>query len=143
MAYCTVEDVQSNMQTKFSHNSGFPRYDDVQGYVDGVAAEMDGILQAAGYAVPVTAAAAVDMLKRQNILGASCQAYHAGYRTDDILPPNAEYWCQAYNDFITRLEEGVLQLPGLTPEGPGDPVFMIVQTPPRDRYFTGQDEPLE
>jgi hypothetical protein len=143
MAYCTVADVEKAMQRKFSHNSGFPRYDDVQEYIDGVAANLNGILQAMGYTVPVTATDAVALLKRYNTFGAACQAYHAGYRTEDILPPHAEYWCNQYSEFIARLEEGAQQLPGLTPEGPDDPVFEIVQSPPRDRYFTGQDEPLE
>jgi hypothetical protein len=143
MAYCTVENVQAVMQTTFSHSSGFPLYDDVQEYVDTVSSNLDGVLQAAGYTVPVTAADAVALLKRYNTFGAACQAYHAGYRTEDILPPHAEYWCQEYRDFLSRIRKGEQQLPGLEPEGDIDPVFMIVQTPPRDRYFTGQDESLE
>lgn len=143
MAYCTVENVQAVMQTMFSRNSGYPTYEDVEGFVDNVAADIDGVLQSAGYTTPITATRAVALLKKYNELGAACQSYHAAYRTDDILPPHAEYWCQEYRDFLSRIRRGEQQLPGVTPEGDIDPVFMIVQTPPRDRYFTGQDEPLE
>ena len=143
MAYCTVENVQSVMQTQFSHNSGYPTYEDVEGFVDTVASNLDGVLQAAGYTVPVTAVKAVELLKRYNEFGAACQAYHASYYPEDVLPPRAEYWCQEYKDFLSRIRKGEQQLPGLEPEGDIDPVFMTVQTPPRDRYFTGQDEPLE
>lgn len=143
MAYCTVADVEKTMQRKFSHNSGFPTYEDVEGYIDTVASNLDGVLQAAGYTTPVTGERAVALLKRYNTFGASCQAYHAGYRTEDILPPHAEYWCQEYKDFLSRIRKGEQQLPGLEPESDIDPVFEIVQSPPRDRYFTGQDEPLE
>jgi len=143
MAYCTVENVEAVMQTKFSHNSGYPTYDDVEGFIDTVASNLDGVLQAAGYTVPVTVTAAVALLRQYNEFGAACKAFHSTYFPEDILPPRAEYWCQEYRDFLTRIRKGEQQLPGVSPEGDIDPVFMIVQTPPRDRYFTASDEPLE
>jgi hypothetical protein len=141
MAYCTVADVERLMGTKFTIDSR-PSTADVDEAIDGVSADLDGAAQASGYTVPVTGVQAVALMKRYNRYGAACTAWHTGY-VSDTLPPRVEHWCSTYRDFLKALREGKVQLPGEEPESDLDPVFAIVQQPPRDRYWTGKDEPLE
>lgn len=139
MAYCTVADVQALMGITFGVR---PTSAQVLDFIDSVAAVLDGYIQAAGYDVPVTATDAVAMLKDFNAKGAACSTWHAGY-VSDVPMPRATFWCEEYTQFKKDLRDGKVQLPGLEPESDLDPVFNIVQQPPRDGYWTGQDEPLE
>ncbi len=141
MAYCTVADVEGLMGIKFTISSR-PTSSSVQDDIDDVAAVLDGYIQAAGYDVPVTGTEAVKMLKSANKKGAACAAWHTGY-VSDVLAPRAAFWCSEYTTFKKDLRDGKVQLPGLEPESDLDPIFSIVQQPPRDRYWTGEDEPLE
>lgn len=141
MAYSTVADVEKLMGITFTI-SGRPSTDDVDEAIISVAADLDGAAQAAGYTVPVTGASAIALMKRYNTFGAACQAWHTGYVSQTIAP-RADFWCTSYRDFLKALRDGKTQLPGEEPESDLDPVFGIVQQPPRDRYWTREDEPLE
>jgi len=138
MSYCTVTDVETLMQIKFSLNSR-PNLKQVKEIIAAVAAELDGVVQAAGYTVPVTATAAKAVLTRENTLGAACECWHAGY-ISDTAPARAEYWCEQYAAFLNRLRKGEQQLPGLTPTSDLDPAFAIAPQVARDPYWgRGED----
>lgn len=141
MAYCTVEDVEKLMRMTFTI-SGRPSTADAEEMIDGVAADLDGAAQASGYTVPVTGVTAVALMKRYNRYGAACGLWHTGY-VSDTAPARVDHWCSTYRDFLKALREGKTELPGEEPESDLDPVFGIVQQPPRDRYWTSEDEPLE
>lgn len=141
MAYCTVADVEGMMGMKFTI-SGRPSTSQVEDAIDGTAADLDGAAQASGYTVPVTGATAVALMKRYNRYGAACESWHIGHISQDA-PARVDYWCSTYRDFLKALREGKTELPGEEPESDMDPVFGIVQQPPRDRYWTYEDEPLE
>lgn len=134
MAYCTVADVEALMQIKFSHGSGRPLYADVEQMITDVAADLDGVVQAAGYTVPVTTAAAVALLRRYNTYGAAVAAWHAGYVSADE-PPRVAYWRMQYEAFLARLRRGEQNLPGLTPESDLDPAWAVVPLMARDPYW--------
>lgn len=138
MAYCEPADVETLMQIRFTNNSR-PSRDQADEIIGNVAAELDGVAQAAGYTVPVTATAAVAVMKRENVLGAACECWHAGY-ISDTAPARAEYWCTQYREFLGRLKKGEQQLPGLTPESDLDPAFAVVPQMGRDTYWgRGED----
>lgn len=139
--YSTVADVETLMQIKFSLNSR-PNREQVEDILEAIAAELDGVAQAAGYTVPVMATAAKAVMARENTLGAACECWHAGY-VSDTAPARAEYWCTQYSDFLNRLRKGEQQLPGLLPASDLDPAFGIVPLVPRDPYWGRGEDDLE
>lgn len=140
-SYCTIGDVEQQMRHTFSI-SGHPDIDEVEAMIVNTSSRLNGVAQAAGYTVPVTGTLALELMKEACINGVSCNAWHTAYMSD-AAPPRAEYWCKEYRDFLTALRKNEIELPGLTPESDLDPVFAIVQQPPRDQFWTGRDEPLE
>jgi hypothetical protein len=138
MAYCTVEDLEKEMQLTVSIG-GRPDREDVEAIITDVAAELDGIAQAAGYTVPVTNSQAVALLKRYNTVCACVSVWHSGF-ISDAAPARVEYWDKQCEAFKMRLKKGEQQLPGLTPTSDIDPVFSIVAFPNRDRYWRTDEE---
>ena len=137
MAYCSVKDVEDLLGTKFSHDSR-PPVREVESMIDVTAAELDGVAQAAGYAVPVSAADAVKLLKRYNIFGAAVPAWHTMI-VDADEPSRVTYWREQYDAFIGRLRRGEQQLPGESADSEEDIAFEIAPHPQRDRFWlTGE-----
>lgn len=138
MSYCSVDHVAARTGFTYSATSK-PTYDEVVEIIANIAAEMDGVLQAAGYTVPVAGAQAVAMLKHYNVLGAAYQAWHAGVSGTDRFP-KVEAWQTDYRDFLSRIRKGEQQLPGISPLSDIDAAFGIVPTTRRDYYWsTGQE----
>lgn len=138
MAYCDVEDIEKEMQLTVSIG-GRPDRDDVDAIIDDVAAELDGIAQAAGYTVPVTGTQAVALMKRYNTICACVAVWHSGF-VSDAAPARVDYWDKQCEGFKSRLRKGDQQLPGLTPESDIDPAFEIVRLPNRDRYWRTRED---
>ena len=110
MPYCTVAEVQALTGITYSSITR-PTTTEVTEFVSDVAAEIDGVLQAAGYALPITDSAALNLLGRYNKFGAAVQAWHAGFNSNDE-PPRVEYWRTAYEAFLNRIRKGEQELPG-------------------------------
>lgn len=111
MAYCLVADVQRLTGVTFTSTSR-PTTSDVETIIATVSADLDGILNAAGYSVvPAVDATALLLLKQYSAMGAAVQSWHAGFLSDDE-PPRVEFWRTQYEAFITRLREGTQVLPG-------------------------------
>lgn len=140
-SYCTIEDVEEQMGVTFTPTTR-PTLADIENYIVNTSSRLNGVAQASGYAVPVTGTLALELMKDACINGVACRAWHGGY-VSDTAPPRVDYWCQEYKDFLAALRKNEIELPGLTPESDLDPVFAIVQQPPRDQLWTGEDEPLE
>ena len=137
MAYCTVDEVEDLMGATFSATSR-PNTDEVTAAIDGVSGEIDGVLQATGYTLPVTNADALALLKRYTKFGAAAQAWHTGYVSDDE-PARVSYWREAYDGFIARLRRGEQQIPGEVIDDEENIAFEIVPHVQRDRYWlTGE-----
>jgi len=114
-----------------------PKTDEALSAVDTVASEIDGVLQAAGYTLPVTNASALSLLKRYNKFGAAAQAWHSGFTSDDE-PPHVRYWRETYENFLARLRRGEQELPGA--DADEDIAFGIAPAVPRDGYWlTGEE----
>ena len=125
MAYCTPDQVENLMQVKFTSASK-PSMEKVTELVYEIAGEMDGVIEAAGYTLPITSASALALLRRYNTYGVAASAWHAGYITDSDMPRVA-YWQQEYKDFLARLRRYEQLLPGESSENDDidDPAFAI------------------
>lgn len=134
MAYCTLEDVQRLMQVTFS-NTGRPTAEDVNGIIDDISAEIDGVAQATGYVVPITTAQALSMLRSYATYGAAVAAWHAGW-VDQSLLPRVEYWTNTYSAFLSRLKNGQQELPGASADEADDVDFETVPMVRRDNYWS-------
>ncbi len=134
MAYCTVADVEEEMGQKFSSTSR-PSVPQVEEALEGVSGEIDGVLQASGYPLPVLSASALALLKRYAKFGAAAQAWHSGYVSEDE-PARVTYWRETYEAFIARLRRGEQELPGEVIDETEEIAFAIVPHPQRDRYWS-------
>lgn len=125
MSYCTVPEVETLMSLKFTSSSK-PTTAKVEELIADVAGKMDGVIEAAGYTLPITAAAALALLKRYNEYGVAAAAWHAGYITDADMP-RVTYWHTEYKDFLSRLRKSEQTLPAETSEYDdiAEPAFTI------------------
>lgn len=113
MAYCVVSDVQALMGQTFNATSR-PTVAEVMAAIDETAAEIDGVLAAAGYTVPVSGTASVLTCKRINTYGAAVNAWHTGVIADEE-PARVVFWREAYANFISRIRRGEQSLPDESP----------------------------
>jgi hypothetical protein len=134
MNYCTVSDIESEMGQQFGQTTQ-PNLEQVESAIAGVGGEIDGVLQATGYALPVVDVSALALLNRYTKFGACAQAWHSGYVSGDE-PARVTYWRETYETFIGRLRRGEQQLPGETIEDEENISFAIAPHPQRDRYWT-------
>jgi hypothetical protein len=112
-AYCTLADVEGETAFKYDAESN-PSRTEARNIIEGVAAEIDGALQAVGYVIPVasTATRALRMLRRYNILGAAYRCWHADVRGTDGFPA-VESWELDFRTFLQRIIDGKIKLPGV------------------------------
>ncbi len=108
MSYATASDVlqQNTNRSAFTASSN-PSLADVNRYLDLTAAELDGILRARGFAVPVptTASSALSLLAYGNALGAAMLVEQGAPQSD-----RREDARVLYRDFKRMLESSDLGL---------------------------------
>ncbi len=117
MAYCSTTDVQAlNPKQTYSANST-PTSTQVTALIAQVAVEIDAILEAKGYTVPVTTPANfVNVLKAVNAYGAAALA-EMGMFPDTSEMGSTPHWKilnDKYNEWLKRLEAGDIP-PALAP----------------------------
>lgn len=134
MAYCAIADVEAMLHETYGAGT-MPSHARVEDICDNVSAEIDGVLAAAGYTVPVTSAQALALLKSYAEKAAAAEAWHEGHTTDAALP-KIEYWEKSYADFLARIRRGEQSLPGITVTADYVPAFGVAPAVPRDNYFT-------
>ena len=112
-AYCNLADVEGTTGFKYDAESQ-PSRTEAREVIIGVAAEIDGVLEAVGYTVPVSSASTrtLAMLKRYNVLGAAYRLWHADIRGTDTFPA-AVSWETDFKDFLDRLTDGKVKLPAV------------------------------
>lgn len=124
MSYCVVKDVEDLMQQKFT-NSTSPPMSKVAQLVMDVSADLDGVLIAAGYTLPITGTLSLSMLRRYTTYGVAAGAWHAGVHTDSDTP-RVVYWTTEYREFIGRLRRQEEFLPDEDADNAlTDPVFEL------------------
>lgn len=136
MPYLSVEDIERELGLVFGPDT-HPTRDQVEEILEQVEAELDGLVAALGYAVPVEAARPRAMLA-QAALWAACARVLGAYAgaTLDVPPREQAYW-ERYRDFCDRL----LANPGLlsgAARSPSSGAQGLDQTAPiftlRDRF---------
>lgn len=134
--YCLPADVARVMglDNAFSELTT-PTADEVQSEIDNIASDINGVLQAIGYGLPVTDSEALRLLGHYNALGAAVGVWHSTY-VSDTAPDRVKYWETSYNNFLGRLRRGEQQLPGSDDLTDTDAQFDIAATPVRDSYWT-------
>lgn len=109
MAYCTYSDVDALMSITHGASTK-PTSTSVTDFCADVSAELDGVLQAVGYVVPITGATGLALLNSYATMGAAVKAWHAGFQSQ-TAPANVEYWDRTYTDFLKRLKAGDQTIP--------------------------------
>ncbi|HLF28223.1 MAG TPA: hypothetical protein VJG32_17980 [Anaerolineae bacterium] len=138
MAYCDAEGLQNLMGMTFDEVSQ-PPIDEVEDAITNIAGEIDGVLEAAGYALPVAAEAALSMLEQYNKFGAGARVWFSAF-SDMEAPERVKYWRDSYNAFLQRIKAGTQKLPGEDISGEEDIAFDVAPHPARDGFWlTGQD----
>ncbi len=112
-AYCSLADVEGQTGFKYDAESQ-PSRTEARNTISGVAAEIDGVLEAAGYDVPVPTSAtrALTMLKFYNTIGAAYRLWHSDVRGPETFPA-AQSWELDFRTFLENLAAGKMKLPGL------------------------------
>ncbi len=123
MAYCTSTEV-GNLNPKRTYGaSTTPTNTQVDALITQVAVEIDAILEAQGYTVPVTAPAnLLNFLKYVNAYGAAYLA-EAGMFPETAEPGETAHWQmlkKIYDNYIKMLQEG--KIPGIALDSPSESV---------------------
>lgn len=124
--YCTIPDVEAHTSLGYDAESQ-PSRTEVQRMITGVAREIDGVLQASGYTLPIATSFtdAIEMLKDYNALGASYKAWYGGQRGTAVFPA-AVSWQTDYKDFLKALKKNETALPGIGPDDGGTEDFTAI-----------------
>lgn len=134
MAYATIQDVQARDPTFTFTATSTPNASQVARFIEDTAAELDGILAARDFTVPVpsTATQAFIMLRGYNALGADALVQEAAptSRKGDLARKLWEDCKKALRDGQITLADAASD-PGGLPLGPGSPG----RAPARDPWF--------
>lgn len=125
-AYCTIADIEAHTGLGFSADKQ-PSRTEVNRMISGVAREIDGALQAAGYTLPIGVAFtdALEMLKFYNTLGASYRAWYGAQRGTSVFPAVVS-WRDDYRDFLKALKKNEMALPGIGPDDGGTEDYISI-----------------
>jgi hypothetical protein len=110
VAYCTAANVEALIHKSYTADTE-PTIEEVESNIDNIAGAIDGVLKAAGYALPIDDASALLMLKQYNAYGAAVPVWYATFRSRDE-EPQVEFWRSEYRDFLKGIKDGTLELPG-------------------------------
>jgi hypothetical protein len=128
-AYCDVSDVETLTGLQFNAGSQ-PSRTRVQRIIYDTARELDGVLQAAGYPLPITGSDALGLLETYNTIGASYRAWYAAERGTTPFPAVIS-WQTDYRAALKALRENEIALPGLEPGDGGPTEFTTILRSPK------------
>jgi len=133
MGYCTIADVQALNAKRTYGASTTPTSTQVEALIEQVAVEIDALLQAQGYTVPVTTPDNfVNFLKYVNAYGAASLA-EASMFPETTEPGETAHWQyleKKYQSFIKAIREG--EIPSSL--SPGDTALNVAS------YYTEMDD---
>jgi hypothetical protein len=137
MPYCTVGDVEAEIQRRFTSTSR-PTDGDAASVIAGIAADLDGVLAAVGYNLPIASSEAIAILKRYTVYGAASALWHA-MAQESTDSPRVVFWQTQYDAFLKRLRDGSQQLPLVEIPDDDNVAFAVAPAARRERYWlTGQ-----
>lgn len=136
MAYCTYSDVDALMSVTHDTTTT-PTAVTVTDFCADISAELDGVMQAVGYVVPITGATGLALLNSYATMGAAVRAWHAGFQSSNA-PANVEYWDTTYRDFLMRLKKGDQTIPDETTEDGTSTPHAFSVAPKAARYWSAK-----
>ncbi len=106
--YASANDVQAllNLNTGTGITlsaTSVPTVTQAESFIDQIASEVDGILRASGYTVPLTGASDKRIVGRYVAQKAAAMVYHAGYGGFGDTPARVKQWEDEYAEFVKRL----------------------------------------
>lgn len=134
MAYCALDDVKAKCPRLPMTATSTPTQAQVEGYIDGCTAEIDGILVALGYVVPATGMESLKLLKK--ICSDGAAFYSLGAAFSNVGPNRSdqgEAYRIAYKDALSALRKGESILSDA-------PLATHFQTEPRSSGFASNFE---
>jgi len=119
-AYAAATDVQMLLETVSGtgltlSTASKPTLAQAEGFIDQVAAEVNAVLKAAGYSVPVTGPNDLYMLKRYVSQKAAAMTYHAAYGGFGDVPARVQQWEDEYAAFLARIADKTQGLVDVSP----------------------------
>jgi uncharacterized protein YcbX len=135
-AYCTYSDVDALMSVTHS-SATLPTATSVTDFCLDVSAELDGVAQAVGYAVPITSTAGLALMNSYATMGAAVKAWHAGFQAQNE-PANVAYWREAYEGFLARLRRGEQTIPAESIDDANASNVSFSLSPKSTRYWTNK-----
>lgn len=113
-SYCTVENVQNLTRWDYtaSDTSEVVDEDDVQGFIEQIAGELNGVLSSKGVDIDSIASGDSKLLTLYNTLGAACLAESAMVRESEE-PKRVERWCKQYEAALKKLKDNPKMLLGI------------------------------
>lgn len=113
-SYCTVENVQNLTRWDYaaSDTSEVVDENDVQGYIDQIAGEINGVLSSKGIDIASIGSTDSKQLTLYNTLGAACLAESAMVRESEE-PKRVERWCKQYEAALKKLKDNPKMLLGI------------------------------
>jgi len=119
--YAAVSDVQALIKAASGagitiSGTSTPTTTEVEGFLDQVAAEVDGVLKAAGYGtVPASGTTDKLMIRRFVAMKAAALTWYAGYGGFDEVPSRVAQWEKDYEAFLMRLQKKTIRLSDQAP----------------------------
>jgi len=110
--YCTIAHIETHTGLGYDAETQ-PSRTEVQRIIEGVAREIDGVLQATGYTLPITSPVdAVSMLRDYNAIGGAYRAWYASVQGTAVFPAVVS-WREDYLLFLKNLKDKKIGLPGI------------------------------
>lgn len=114
MAYAAIADVQR----LFHAHAGFviedtstPSETDVEAWIAEHESQLNGLLKAAGYSVPVTGSNDVPYLRKLVAEKTACKTWGIAFPVDtDQLPAQVKGWCEAWDAALKAIKDGEFTL---------------------------------
>jgi hypothetical protein len=108
MAYCTITDVRAKNPKQTYDDDSTPTQTQVEQFITDIAVEIDNVLQAQGYTIPVTSPANfVSHLKQVNANGAAALADMAMFPdSPDGTSPYGKQLYEIYQKQLAALRNG-------------------------------------
>lgn len=117
--YCSIADIEGHTGVSYTPGSQ-PSRQEVLNIIRRVSNDLNAVLQAAGYTLPINRAntEAIEFLRGLASLGGAYRAWYAGNRGTATFPA-AESWREDYNQAKEDLRNLDSEVPGLTSDNGG------------------------
>jgi hypothetical protein len=134
LAYCTVDDVQSELRQLTLSDTSKPTVTEVEGWCDETAAEMDAVFGALGVELPISDMSRLGVVRSWAVLGVCARVL----RSVEMENAHAKWFQDMYDNKLKLVQSwpAILGIPGTT-EGPAPKMYTPSST---DRPFNREEQ---